>query len=107
MAFIYLITCCDEEISYSNVLKSNNIDRPDGDVYLSWKRLSSKHKPKIGTSMVLVKNEFNKFDVKKIQDPYECTTELDSSRTILRSLRSELNDTDLIIHILNILNQIL
>ena len=51
--------------------------------------------------MVLLKKEFNKCSLKKNQDPFDWIAELERIRTRLRSLRSEIDDTDLIIHILN------
>ena len=63
--------------------------------------MSAKYEPKTGTQMVLLKKEFNKCALNKNQDPDEWISELERIRTRLRSLRSEIDDTDLIIHILN------
>ena len=51
--------------------------------------------------MVFPKKKFKKCPVKKNQDPYEWITELEIIRTWLRLLRREIDDTNLIIHILN------
>ena len=79
-----LILSCDEEISFSIVAEATTIERPDGDACLAWKRLSAKYEPKTGTSMVLLKKEFNKCALKKNQDPDEWITELERIRTRLR-----------------------
>ena len=101
IAFNYLILSCEEEISFNIIAEAITIERPDGDACLAWKRLPVKYEPKTGTSMVLLKMEFNKCALKKNQDSDEWITELERIRTRLRSLRSVIDDTDLIIHILN------
>ena len=63
--------------------------------------MSAKYEPETGTSLVLLKKEFNKRALKKNQDPDDWITELERIRTRLRSLRSEMDYTDLIFHILN------
>ena len=58
------------------------------------------YEPKTGISKVLLKKELNKCSLKKNKDPYKWLPEIEKIETRMRSLRSEINDTDLIILIL-------
>ena len=101
-AYNELILSFDDMVNFNLVNKAVNAELPDGDAFLAWKNLKSKHEPNTAANKVGLKLEFSQSkmtDIKK--DPEEWVSELEIIRIKLSDLKVEMTDEDIIIHIIN------
>lgn len=77
------------------------IDEAGGDPAVAWKNLEEKFEPKTGASKVQLKLEFQQSKLNIEDDPDEWMTNLELLRRKLKVLQVEIDDEDMILHILN------
>ena len=97
-----LLLACQEDVTFGIIEESTTEAFPDGDARLAWKRLNEKFEPKTGASKVQLKSEFQKMKlVDPDEDPDIWINTLELMRRKLKNLNVEINDEDLMLHILN------
>jgi len=96
-----LLSCADEA-SFGTVDEAVTNVLPDGDAAKAWANLMAKYEPKTMASKVQLKPEFNLCVLDNVsKDPDEWILVLEHIQQHLKVMKSEINDTDLMIHILN------
>ena len=101
-AYNDLVLACSGDIGFAIVDEATSIDLPDGDARLAWINLEKKFQPSTSANKVQLRKEFNASKLKSWkQDPDEWITKLEIKRKRLIKMGTEINDEDLMIHILN------
>ena len=101
-AYNELLLSCTDEVSFGAVDEAVTSVLPDGDAAKAWANLTAKYEPKTTASKVQLKREFNLCILDNVsKDPDEWISDLERIRQRLKVMKSEINDTDLMIHILN------
>ena len=99
-----LILSCQEEIYFGIIDESISETFPDGDARLAWKNLQDRFEPKTGAAKVQLKQEFHQLKMTSADDdPDPWLTNLELKRRRLKSLGANIEDDDMILHILNCL----
>jgi hypothetical protein len=97
-----LILSCQDDVTFGIVDESISDDFPDGDARLAWKNLRDKFEPSTGAAKVQLKQEFHQLKLSSVEeDPDTWITQLELKRRRLKTLGSEIEEDDLILHILN------
>ena len=75
---------------------------PDGEARLAWKNLQTKYEPNTGAAKVQLKQEFHLMKLESAEDdPDPWLTALELKRRRLKTLGANMEDDDVILHILN------
>ena len=101
-AYNDLVLACSGDIGFAIVDEATSEDLPDGDARLAWINLEKKFQPSTSANKVQLRKEFNASKLNSwSQDPDEWITKLEIKRKRLIKMGTEINDEDLMIHILN------
>ena len=101
-AYSDLILACQDDVTFGIIEESASTDFPDGDARLAWKNLFNKFEPNTGAMKVRLKSEFQNIklvDPNKNPDPWMSKMELIKRK--LQIMKSNINEEDLMIQILN------
>ena len=97
-----LILSCQEDIAFGIVDESVSAEFPDGDARLAWKNLLARYEPNTGAVKVQLKQEFHLMKLESAdEDPDPWLTSLELKRRRLKTLGTNMEDEDVILHILN------
>jgi len=97
-----LILSCQEDIAFGIVDESVSAEFPDGDARLAWKNLLARYEPNTGAMKVQLKQEFHLMKLESAdEDPDPWLTSLELKRRRLKTLGTNMEDEDVILHILN------
>jgi gag-polypeptide of LTR copia-type len=102
IGYMELLMAMTEEISFAIVDEAKTDEFPQGDLAKAWKALLDTFEPSTAATKVMLKKQFysNKLSDAE-RDPDEWITELELLRQRLKSLKVNVDDEDLVIHILN------
>ena len=101
-AYNDLLLSCEEEVSFGAVDEAISTSFPDGDAHQAWNNLKARYESDTPSTKIQLKKEFNTSALTDTNtDPDEWIADLERIRQRLKTLKSEITDEDLIIHILN------
>ena len=101
-AYNDLLLSCKDEISFGAVDEATTTSLPDGDAYQAWMNLKARFEAETPATKIQLKKEFGDSKLEdSTTDPDEWIADLERIRQRLKSLKSEISDEDLMIHILN------
>ena len=101
-AYNNLLLSCKDEVSFGAVDEAITTEQPDGDAALAWSNLKSRFESETPASKIKLKKEFHDSRLEDAAtDPDEWIADLERIRQRLKALKSEINEDDFIIHILN------
>jgi hypothetical protein len=101
-AYSELISCCEDEVSFSIVDAAITDALPSGDARLAWKNLVARYEPTTSVTLVQLKKEFTNCILEDVsENPEIWITKLEQLRQKLNRLNAPISDLDLMIHILN------
>ena len=101
-AYNDLILSCQEDISFGIIDESVTVAFPDGDARVAWKNLKDRYEPNTGAAKVQAKQEFQQLKLASSDDdPDPWLTNLELKRRRLKTLGTNIEDDDMILHILN------
>ena len=101
-AYNDLLLSCEEEVSFGAVDEAITTSFPDGDAHQAWTNLKARYESDTPATKILLKKEFSGSALEDANtDPDEWIADLERIRQRLKTLKSEITDEDLIIHILN------
>lgn len=97
-----LILSCQDDITFGIVDESVSANHPDGDARIAWEKLREKFEPSTGAAKVQLKKEFHQLKLSSVDDdPDNWITQLELKRRRLKVLGADIQDEDLMLHILN------
>jgi hypothetical protein len=100
--YVELLMAMSDEISFALVDEARTDDYPGGDLAKAWKGLMDLFEPSTAATKVTLKKQFYTNKLTDIgRDPDEWVTELELLRQRLKTLGVQVDDEDLVIHILN------
>ena len=103
-AYNDLLLLCSDEVSFGAVDDTLTSKLPDGDAAKAWNNLVAKFEPKTSALLVQLKKEFNVCTLLSVdKGPDIWLSELERICQRLKIMQSVITDTDLMIHVLNIL----
>ena len=91
-----------DDISFGLVDESTTSLCPDGDAFLAWTKLQQKYESQTSASRVKLMNQFTNNKLKKLsKDPDEWIAELELTRSRLKKMGTEIDESYLMMHVLN------
>ena len=97
-----LILSCQEDVAFGIIDESVSEQFPDGDARLAWRNLQTRYEPNTGAAKVQLKQEFHLMKLESAEDdPDPWLTALELKRRRLKTLGANMEDDDVILHILN------
>lgn len=102
MIFSELLLSCTEEVAFGCVDTARTSDYAEGNCALSWKHLTARYESTSEATKVEVKRKFHESKLGKNEDPDEWISFLEKIRWRLQNcFKSNMDDDDLMIHIIN------
>lgn len=92
---------CSDEINFGIVFNAKSWLFPDGDAYLAWVRLRTKHQPSTNSQKIMLRREFHWSRLGKAsRSPDDWIEEMEIVRSRLSPLGIQIDDADLVMQIL-------
>ena len=101
-AYNDMLLAMSDYVSFGLVNESTTDECPDGDAFLAWTKLHQKFESQTSASRVKLMNQFTNNKLKKLsKDPDEWISELELTRSRLKKMGTEIDNSYLMMHILN------
>ena len=101
-AYNDMLLAMTDDVSFGLVDESTTSECPDGDAFLAWSKLQQKFESKTSASRVKLMNQFTNNKLKKLsKDPDEWISELELTRTRLKKMGTDIDESYMMMHILN------
>ena len=101
-AYNEMLLAMSDDVSFGLVDESTTTLCPDGDAKLAWTKLQSKFESQTSASRVKLMNQFTNNKLRKLsQDPDVWISELELLRTRLQKMGSNIDESYVMIHIMN------
>ena len=101
-AYNEMLLAMTDDVSFGLVDESTSTLCPDGDAAMAWTKLQSKYESQTSASRVKLMNQFTNNKLRKLsQDPDVWISELELIRTRLKKMGSDIDESYIMIHIMN------
>ena len=100
-AYIDMLLSMLDYVSFRLVDESTTSVYPDGDAFMAWSKLQQKFESQTSASRVKLMNQFTNNKLKKLsKDPDEWIAELELTRSRLKKMGTEIEESYLMMHVL-------
>ena len=101
-AYNDMLLAMSDDVSFGLVDESTTSVCPDGDAFLAWSKLQQKFESQTSASRVKLMNQFTNNRLKKLwKDPDEWIAELELTRSRLKKMGTEIDESYMMMHVLN------
>ena len=101
-AYNDMLLAMSDDVSFRLVDESTTDECPDGDASLAWTKLQQKFESQTSASRVKLMNQFTNNKLKKLsKDPDEWISKLELTRSRLKKMGTDIDESYLMMHILN------